>query len=112
MKDKVVVITGASSGIGQATARELARQGARIVMVCRDAERAGAAREDIAAAATGQQPTVLLADLLSQREIRNLANAIKKDYAKIDVLINNAGALFRRRPSAFTSKYAWKPLGK
>jgi NAD(P)-dependent dehydrogenase (short-subunit alcohol dehydrogenase family) len=97
MKDKVVVVTGASSGIGQATARELARQGAKIVMVCRDAERAGAAREDIAAAATGQQPTVLLADLLSQREIRNLADAIKKDHAKIDVLINNAGALFRRR---------------
>jgi len=97
MKDKIVVITGASSGIGLATARELARQGAVIVMVCRDTERAEAARRDVAAAATGQQPTVFLADLLSQREIRGLAEAIKKTYAQIDVLINNAGAVFARR---------------
>jgi len=97
MKDKVVVVTGASSGIGQATARELARQGAKIVMVCRDAERAEAARRDVAAAASGQQPTVLPANLLAQREIRSLAEAIEKDHTKIDVLINNAGALFKRR---------------
>ena len=73
MKDKTVIITGASSGIGLATARELARQGASIVMVCRDANRAEAAREDIAAAASGLAPTVFLADLSSQREIRRLA---------------------------------------
>src|SRR5579859_6904102 len=97
MKDKVVVITGASSGIGLATARELARQGGTIVMVCRDMERAEAARRDVAAIATGQQPAVFLADLLSQREIRRLAEAIKNRYAQIDVLINNAGAVFARR---------------
>jgi retinol dehydrogenase 14 len=96
MKGKIVVITGASSGIGLATARELARRGASIAMVCRDRERAEAARRDVAAAATGQQPTVFLADLLSQREIRSLAEAIKNAYAQIDVLINNAGAVFAR----------------
>jgi NAD(P)-dependent dehydrogenase (short-subunit alcohol dehydrogenase family) len=97
MKDKTVVITGASSGIGLATARELARQGALVVMVCRDADRAEAARRDVGAAASGQSPVVFLADLLSQREIRELAEAIKKKFTQIDVLINNAGAVFSRR---------------
>jgi NAD(P)-dependent dehydrogenase (short-subunit alcohol dehydrogenase family) len=73
MKDKIIVITGASSGIGLATARELARRGGAIVMICRDAERAEAARKDVAAAATGRQPAVFLVDLLSQRENRSLA---------------------------------------
>ena len=97
MKDKIIVITGASSGIGLATARELARRGGAIVMICRDAERAEAARKDVAAAATGRQPAVFLADLLSQREIRSLAEAIKDTYPQVDVLINNAGAVFARR---------------
>lgn len=97
MKDKTVIITGASSGIGLATARELARQGALTIMVCRDADRAEAARKDVAEAATGRAPTVFLADLSSQREIRRLADDINAKYAKIDVLINNAGAVFARR---------------
>ena len=81
MKDKIVVITGASSGIGLATARELARQGALVVMVCRDAERAQAARKEVAAAATGPEPTVFLADLLSQREIRRVAT--ESDFFRV-----------------------------
>jgi retinol dehydrogenase-14 len=97
MKDKTVVITGASSGIGLASARELARQGALVAMVCRDAQRAEAARKEVAAVATGRAPTVFLADLLSQREIRRLAEEIKRTHAQIDVLINNAGAVFARR---------------
>jgi NAD(P)-dependent dehydrogenase (short-subunit alcohol dehydrogenase family) len=97
MKDKTVVITGASSGIGLATARELARQGALVAMVCRDAERAESARKEVAAVATGRAPTVFLVDLSSQHEIRRLAAEIKKNHARIDVLINNAGALFARR---------------
>jgi NAD(P)-dependent dehydrogenase (short-subunit alcohol dehydrogenase family) len=97
MKDKTVIITGASSGIGLATARELARQGALTIMVCRNADRAEAARKDVAEAATGRVPTVFLADLSSQREIRRLADDINAKYAKIDVLINNAGAVFARR---------------
>ncbi|HET7490565.1 MAG TPA: SDR family oxidoreductase [Bradyrhizobium sp.] len=97
MKDKTVIITGASSGIGLATARELARQGALTIMVCRNADRAEAARKHVAEAATGRAPTVFLADLSSQREIRRLADDINAKYAKIDVLINNAGAVFARR---------------
>jgi len=97
MKDKIVVVTGASSGIGLATARELARQGAEIAMVCRDPKRAEAARVDVAAAATGPQPQIFLADLAAQQDIRHLATAIKSRYSHIDVLINNAGAVFARR---------------
>ena len=96
MKDKTVIITGASSGIGLATARELARQGAMVALVCRDAERAEAARKEVAAVAAGRAPTVFLADLSSQREIRRLAAEIKENHAQIDVLINNAGAVFAR----------------
>jgi NAD(P)-dependent dehydrogenase (short-subunit alcohol dehydrogenase family) len=76
---------------------KLARQGATIVMVCRDAERGEAARKDVAAVATGLPPAVFLADLLSQQEIRYRAGAIKNAYARIDVLVNNAGAVFARR---------------
>ncbi len=97
MKDKIVLITGASSGIGFETARQLGELGAHIIMVCRDPERGEAARAQIITSATGPAPALFVADLSSQAEIRAVAAQIRSQYGRIDVLINNAGSIFGRR---------------
>jgi NAD(P)-dependent dehydrogenase (short-subunit alcohol dehydrogenase family) len=97
MQGKAVVITGANSGIGFITARELARMGARVLMVCRDGRRGARARAQVADAATGLAPELLLADVSSQAAVRALAQDLRRRVAAIDVLINNAGGVFARR---------------
>jgi NAD(P)-dependent dehydrogenase (short-subunit alcohol dehydrogenase family) len=94
---KIIVVTGASSGVGFSAARELARQGAEIVMVSRNPSRAEDARARVAEGATGPRPELFLADLSSQAEIRRLAAAVRERYERVDVLINNAGGVFDRR---------------
>jgi NAD(P)-dependent dehydrogenase (short-subunit alcohol dehydrogenase family) len=89
--DKVVVITGASSGLGLETAKKLAGQGAEVVMICRDRSRAERARSQVAEAATGKAPVLLLADLSSQADVRRVAQEVMGRYDHIDILINNAG---------------------
>ncbi len=97
MKDKTVLITGANAGIGKMTARELAKMGARVIMVARSRERGEAALADIKAASGSSAVDLLLADLSSQTAIRQLAADFKAKYDRLDVLINNAGALFLQR---------------
>jgi NAD(P)-dependent dehydrogenase (short-subunit alcohol dehydrogenase family) len=93
MNGKTVLITGASSGLGLASARQLAGLGATVIMVARGQ----AARETVAKAATGPAPILLQADLSSQAEIRRLAAEAQARFDRIDVLLNNAGAAFPRR---------------
>jgi NAD(P)-dependent dehydrogenase (short-subunit alcohol dehydrogenase family) len=88
MDGKVVLITGANSGVGFATARQLAAMGAAVVMVCRDRGRGGVAREEVATVASGPEPTLLLADLQSQGAIRALAGEVRARFDRIDVLRN------------------------
>lgn len=97
MHGKIVLITGANSGVGFVTARALAELGAEIIMVCRDPARADAARKEIARVATGPAAKLLLADLSSQAAIRRLAGEVRSRFSRIDVLVNNAGAIFSRR---------------
>jgi NAD(P)-dependent dehydrogenase (short-subunit alcohol dehydrogenase family) len=97
MRDKHVLITGASSGLGLAMAIDLAKLGASVLMVSRDPERARAAEREIARVATGAPPTVLLADLSSQAEVRRLAADVRASAPHLDVLVNNAGAAFGER---------------
>ncbi|SDR55367.1 NAD(P)-dependent dehydrogenase, short-chain alcohol dehydrogenase family [Rhizobiales bacterium GAS113] len=97
MRGKVVLITGANSGVGFATARRLAELGATIVMVCRDAGRGAAARDAVAKAAKGEAPMLLIADLSSQIAIRALAHELHARFDRIDVLVNNAGGIFADR---------------
>lgn len=93
MRGKVCLVTGSSSGIGKETALGLARLGATVVMVCRDRARGEAARYEIASAGGGATVDLLLADLSSQAAIHSLAEELTSRYPRIDVLVNNAGAL-------------------
>ena len=94
MQGKVVVITGATSGIGKVAAENLARMGARIVQIARDRQRGEAALKDLQACAAGVEHTIHYADLSRLSEMKRVASEIAGAEARIDVLINNAGALF------------------
>jgi NAD(P)-dependent dehydrogenase (short-subunit alcohol dehydrogenase family) len=97
MKDKVVVVTGATSGIGEVAADRLAQKGARIVFVARDRERGEAARKHFRAIAGQSDHTVHYADLTKLSEQKRVAKEIADSEPQIDVLINNAGAMFTTR---------------
>jgi len=97
MDGKVVVLTGGTSGIGQVAATRLARQGARIILIARDPVRAARALADVSSAGPGVTHRVVYADLASIAETRRAAAEIAAVEPRIDVLINNAGALFNQR---------------
>lgn len=93
MRGRVCVVTGASSGIGRATALGLARMGATLALVCRDRSRGEAALRDVVATAGGGEVRLFLADLSSQQEVRRLAGELLARYPAIHVLVNNAGVV-------------------
>src|SRR6188474_1730817 len=95
MHGKVVVITGATSGIGQVTAERLAGMGARIVAVARDRARGEAALARLRG--RGPAHRAHYADLSSMAETKRVAAEIAAAEPRVDVLINNAGALFNIR---------------
>jgi NAD(P)-dependent dehydrogenase (short-subunit alcohol dehydrogenase family) len=97
MKGKTIVATGATSGIGEAAVLALAGQGARIVIVARDEARGRATMQKIEAKAPGLGHRLHLADLSSIAATRKVGAAIAASEPRIDVLINNAGALFSNR---------------
>jgi NAD(P)-dependent dehydrogenase (short-subunit alcohol dehydrogenase family) len=97
MQGQVCVVTGASSGIGKATADGLAKLGATVVMVCRNQERGEAAKAEIEAASRARSLDLVLADLSVQSSVRVLARVLQERYPQIHVLINNAGIAPNRR---------------
>jgi NAD(P)-dependent dehydrogenase (short-subunit alcohol dehydrogenase family) len=96
-RDKVVVVTGASGGLGLETAKQLASAGAEVVMICRNGTRGAKARSEVAHLATGRQPALMLADLSVQADVRRVADEVGGRYDRVDILINNAGGAFNRR---------------
>jgi len=97
MKGKTVVITGGTSGIGEVAALELAQMGARIVFVARDKSRAEATLARLRKRAPELAHTVHYADLTRLAEMKRVAAQIAAVEPRIDVLINNAGAMFGAR---------------
>ena len=91
MIGKTCIVTGANSGIGKETALGLAQIGARMVMVCRNAEKGKAALEEIRRESGSSQVDLLIADMSSQASVRALAEQIRQKYPCLDVLVNNAG---------------------
>ncbi len=97
MDSKICIVTGANSGIGKVTARELAAQGAIVIAVARSQERGQAAVDEIKQAAGNPNVHLMLCDLSSQASIRDFTAAFKKQYTHLDVLVNNAGVFFSSR---------------
>jgi NAD(P)-dependent dehydrogenase (short-subunit alcohol dehydrogenase family) len=95
MNDKTVVVTGANQGIGRVTAKELARMGARVALVCRNAEKGQAVVREIEAA--GGKAELVVADLSIQDEVRKAGRELREKLETIDVLVNNAGVLVTER---------------
>ncbi|MCY3691468.1 MAG: SDR family oxidoreductase [Chloroflexota bacterium] len=94
MQGKICLITGGSDGIGYAASRKLARMGARVVIVGRNAAKTKAAVRKIIADTDNPSVEYLLADLSSQREVRRVAAQAMDLLPHLDVLLNNAGAIF------------------
>ncbi|XP_030204547.1 retinol dehydrogenase 12 [Gadus morhua] len=90
---KTVIITGANTGIGRETTRDLARRGARVVMACRDMERAEESKEDILADTGNENITIRRLDLSDTKSIRAFAEVTNREEKQVDILINNAGIM-------------------
>ena len=97
MDGKVCIVTGANSGIGRETALGLAKQGAHVVMLVRNQDRGNAAKEYIIEKSCSQSIDLMLCNLSSMEEIRRFSSEYKEKYNRLDVLINNAGAVFSKR---------------
>lgn len=109
MQGKVCLVTGSSSGIGKVTARELARMGATVVMVCRNRAKGEAVQAEIRTATGNEQVDLMLADLTSLADVRRVADEFKQKYTRLHVLIHNAGGANSVRkvtPDGFEATFA------
>jgi NADP-dependent 3-hydroxy acid dehydrogenase YdfG len=98
IQDKVVIITGVSSGIGESTAKELASKGAKLVLAARREDRLKKLQDEIQS--SGGQAIYKVTDVTSRQQMEELAEYALKEFGKIDVLVNNAGIM----PQAFLAE--------
>ncbi|XP_036391847.1 dehydrogenase/reductase SDR family member 13-like isoform X1 [Megalops cyprinoides] len=92
-KGKTAIVTGGNTGIGKATAMELARRGARVVLACRNKQRAEAAVFDIRRESGNNEVVYMHLDLASLKSVRSFADTFLKTEPRLDLLINNAGMM-------------------
>jgi dehydrogenase/reductase SDR family protein 12 len=97
MAGRTVVLTGPTSGLGRAAAGSFARMGARLVLVGRDAGRLAETRDELLAESTGTAITTVVADMASLASVRTAADEILAREARIDVIVDNAGAMVDTR---------------
>ncbi len=114
MDEKVVVITGANSGIGKETAVALAAMGATTVMACRNPDRAAAAAAEVRERAASDAVAVISIDLADLESVRRAAATIEDRWGRVDVLVNNAGGIWTKRHTTvqgFEQTFAVNHLG-
>ena len=108
-KDHVALVTGASSGIGRATAEALAKRGARVgVNYCKNHAGAEQTAETIRGA--GGEALVIRADVTRGADVRSMVKAVREAWGPIDILVNNAGDLLARRTLADMSEEYWDQI--
>jgi NADP-dependent 3-hydroxy acid dehydrogenase YdfG len=107
LKDRIALVTGASSGIGEATALALAEQGARVAIAARRKDRL----DQLAAklAELGAEPLVLVADLAVEAEAQRIVKETEAHYGRLDILINNAGVMYLE-PVAEADLGRWRSM--
>lgn len=111
---QITLVTGANSGMGKETARELARMGATVILGCRSVERGEAAAREFASMTGHDRVSVMEVDLSSLASVRHFTSAFKERYSKLDVLVNNAAASLRVRQvtaEGFERHWATNVLG-
>ena len=111
---RVTVVTGANSGLGLVTARELARKGARTILACRNQAKGEDARGAIEIRAPSAQVEVAELDLASLDSVRAFAGRLRSEHEGIDLLINNAGVMAtprRRTADGFELQFGTNHLG-
>ena len=114
MSGKVVMVTGATSGIGKATAQALAEKGATVVIVGRNPEKSSAVAKEISKRSNNPAVEALIADMSELAEVRRISAQFKEKYGRLDVLINNAGAMYQERQvtsEGFELTFALNHLG-
>jgi NAD(P)-dependent dehydrogenase (short-subunit alcohol dehydrogenase family) len=97
MSGQVVMVTGATNGIGEVTARELARMGATVIVVGRNPDKAQRVVSEIRTATGSNSVEYMIADLALMSEVRRLAETFQARYDRLHVLVNNAGMMFTER---------------
>ena len=97
VKDKICIVTGGNTGIGKATVEGLARAGATVVIACRDVVKGAAALDEVAASTGSKELHVMALDLASLQSVRAFAGAFAAKFARLDVLVENAGVLASTR---------------
>ena len=109
-----MVVTGATSGIGLVTARELARAGATVVLACRNADKAEEVAKQIRLASAGARVETITLDLSSLASVERCADGLHERFDRIDVLVNNAGVMappLRRTEDGFELQFGTNHLG-
>jgi len=94
---KTVLITGATSGIGKATAHALAAMGYEVILAVRNVDKAEAVKQEIISQTKNRNVNYIIADLTSQKQVRECIETFKKNYQSLDVLINNAGVCLPKK---------------
>lgn len=97
LSGKTIIVSGANSGIGYLAALNLAKLGANIIMACRNAEKATAAKDNLIKAIPGAKVDIFALDLSDSKSIKNFVEAVTSAFSKVDGLVNNAGVYY---PSA------------
>ncbi|XP_050954369.1 retinol dehydrogenase 12 [Labeo rohita] len=114
LDDKTVIITGANTGIGKETARDLAKRGARVIMACRDLEKAEEARKELMEDSGNQNIVANKLDLSDTKSIRAFAELINREEKQVNILINNAGIMmcpYSKTADGFEMQFGVNHLG-